>query len=1465
LPISLVLSPPHKLEGSLFNNTLKFVSQTLFIPYFTTIICLCCCPRITMPKRRWKNKLFTKVSLWQHGFLALFMICSTAFPAFNQCAIIGPTPIPDNDSITLGFNVSGLTNASLASPLQGICGVDVSFNHEYLGDLTITLISPAGTSVQLVGPPSLLAPQTNLSTWNVHFIPCGSPANPDAGFADQWSNDQMWDILTTYSGIYHPAAGCLEDFNVGSANGQWIIIVKDHDLLQTGNLISITLIFCDPTGLNCSECIPNAGVLSPASFDRCAGQSIQSADITVDFANNTPSPFLYGYQYLLVQGSTILQSGSAFSAIPPAGSYTLCGLSYLLADSVNVNADLAAGDLAGLLQDIMSGAICGKVSDVCIPVEIAAPPDTVVITTTLCQGEVFSFGGQNYTSNGTFYQVHDGPGMCDSIFEIRIAPRSLNVIIPVPDTLFCNLPMISLSAITGGANGPFSFFWTTSFGNITSSNTLPSITVDQAGPYTVSVTDGICGGAANTNVYAGPGFPQIFVDGGTITCSQTSVNLVPVYIPSNGSVMWTGPMGFMSTQPNINASLPGNYVLTITNTQGCSTSKEVLVGLDTTTFPISIYELPRYCPSGEVGLSVATGIPIVNYSWTGPNNFMANAGNPSVSDAGLYFVTSTFANGCQVTASHIFDGDFALPNISVPMTDTLNCSEIISLTVTSNTPGATYYWQLPNGSFAVQATLMVQQEGVYTAIVTGPNGCQNTAPVEIVEGADVFPFELFFDTLDCNHPIVTIGVTSMQADEFQWLNYAGPDADQSSIEVNSAGNYDVILTDTNSHCVLTASIFVPSDFGQPDFGYVLDTITCLDPMAQLSFIPYGGFMYTNVFWELPDLSIIPGPVLSTGLPGVYHLHAEAPNGCVNVKSIVIPVDTLPPFLLIEGDSITCDDTARIAVHPVDSVIAYAWTGPAILNDLGNVIEVTEAGIYTLEATGINGCINTVDIIVDSNYVLPIYTLVADTLRCDRPATLSVVTSESLLQYQWYDPSGLAIGTDSTIDVVLPGTYTIEIHGVNRCFAYDTFVLTAVTYPQISITTDTFTCADKIATLQSHIDIQPTSIIWQDVNNTTIGQNANVMVTQEGPFYLVVTGPNGCESRDTVTVPYDSITPHAIISLIGEVRCQQKNVMFDGSGSTGANLSFEWSTMGGNIVSDPLLPVINALDTGWYQLIVIGNGNGCPDTASYHLLPSPDEITQVMFSIMQARCSGDINGSIALTGITGGIEPFLFQLNGGPPQTDSLFDHLIPGMYQFAILDDAGCSYDTLISLPPTNVFTVDAGPDVEVYIGGTTTLTGMTDLVAADISGLVWDSLGVGLCTNCPDFEVSPYETTVFTFQVTSNTGCVVEDQLTVFVLEKGKFYIPNVFSPNGDNINDEVRIYPSPGIQKVIQWVIFDRWGNAVYGKTDFDPNDPTVFWDGRTSTGEFANPAVFPYMLEIQLINGKIELVHGNITLIR
>ena len=102
-------------------------------------------------------------------------------------------------------------------------------------------------------------------------------------------------------------------------------------------------------------------------------------------------------------------------------------------------------------------------------------------------------------------------------------------------------------------------------------------------------------------------------------------------------------------------------------------------------------------------------------------------------------------------------------------------------------------------------------------------------------------------------------------------------------------------------------------------------------------------------------------------------------------------------------------------------------------------------------------------------------------------------------------------------------------------------------------------------------------------------------------------------------------------------------------------------------------------------------------------------------------------------------------------------------------------------------------------------------------------------------------------------------------MIEKGKFFIPNIFSPNGDAVNDEIRFYAAPGIEKVLRWSIFDRWGNLVFSRDDFDPGDPNVYWNGTAQGSEMLNPGVFPFVVEVELINGNTEVHQGSITLIR
>jgi gliding motility-associated-like protein len=92
---------------------------------------------------------------------------------------------------------------------------------------------------------------------------------------------------------------------------------------------------------------------------------------------------------------------------------------------------------------------------------------------------------------------------------------------------------------------------------------------------------------------------------------------------------------------------------------------------------------------------------------------------------------------------------------------------------------------------------------------------------------------------------------------------------------------------------------------------------------------------------------------------------------------------------------------------------------------------------------------------------------------------------------------------------------------------------------------------------------------------------------------------------------------------------------------------------------------------------------------------------------------------------------------------------------------------------------------------------------------------------------------------------------------------MPNTFSPNGDGSNDVY--YPrGKGIQTVRSLRIFNRWGEMVYRRDNFKPNDPGAAWDGRFQGRELP-PDVFVYMIDVVCENQSIVTLKGDIALIR
>jgi gliding motility-associated-like protein len=139
-------------------------------------------------------------------------------------------------------------------------------------------------------------------------------------------------------------------------------------------------------------------------------------------------------------------------------------------------------------------------------------------------------------------------------------------------------------------------------------------------------------------------------------------------------------------------------------------------------------------------------------------------------------------------------------------------------------------------------------------------------------------------------------------------------------------------------------------------------------------------------------------------------------------------------------------------------------------------------------------------------------------------------------------------------------------------------------------------------------------------------------------------------------------------------------------------------------------------------------------------------------------------------------------------------------------------------------------------------------------------------CDTCRNFSIQLFKTTDFTANIVDTNGCAAVAKTIIIVDPKPGFYIPNAFSPNGDNINDFFDIKLGQDIEKVIKFQVFDRWGEMMYSRENFFPKreEEGHGWDGIFK-GKAMASAVFVWYAEIEGLDGEIFKAEGGVTLVR
>jgi gliding motility-associated-like protein len=287
-----------------------------------------------------------------------------------------------------------------------------------------------------------------------------------------------------------------------------------------------------------------------------------------------------------------------------------------------------------------------------------------------------------------------------------------------------------------------------------------------------------------------------------------------------------------------------------------------------------------------------------------------------------------------------------------------------------------------------------------------------------------------------------------------------------------------------------------------------------------------------------------------------------------------------------------------------------------------------------------------------------------------------------------------------------------------------------------------------------------------------------------------------------------------------------------------------------------------LAAGAYN-VTITDANNCTVTGSVALEePAPLAIT---FTVNDPNCFGNSNGSIIVSA-TGGVQPYRFSINGGNPQASNVFPGLGAGSYTITAFDVNDCETAEIIAVNAALELNVDLGDDIYIDQGDDATLQAVVNVPFDSLASVIWSPMpDSSECPGCLTQTVFPLVSTSYSIQIVDNKGCRDEDKVLVVVNRRRHIYVPNVFSPDGDGANDMFSIFAKPGtVRNIRSLALYDRWGENLFTLDNFLPNDPSLGWNG-TFKGQAMNPGVFVWVMEVEFIDGVVEIYKGDVTLSR
>ena len=411
-----------------------------------------------------------------------------------------------------------------------------------------------------------------------------------------------------------------------------------------------------------------------------------------------------------------------------------------------------------------------------------------------------------------------------------------------------------------GGTPPYIYSWNSNPAQNTAvASNLP------AGNYSVTVTDGFCSASASV--------PVNFVNGPTATVdsiihASCELNNAEAYVQiSEGTAPfnYTWSNGIIQTTPNITNVYAGTYILTVTDSKGCTdTAKAIINGSNIPTALIT-HTITAHCgySNGAITVGVANGNGPYQYEWN-TNPVQTDTVAKGV-PAGTYIVTITDNTGCTTTVSGVVP---QFPGPTVKLTSSPDICLQANGTATAKCNGGhgapyTYLWNTGDTTGMITGLAT----GSYSVTISD-GGCQASSTIEVplINGpnADFMIHPIATTILESNifftdqtmGPIVnwtwTLGDGAVQnISEFSY-NYQGPGVYPVSMVVVDTNNCVDTIRDTiiirDIFTIYIPNSFTPNDDGFNDGFSPKGTNIDTEGFEMYIFNRWGNQMYFTDKW-----------------------------------------------------------------------------------------------------------------------------------------------------------------------------------------------------------------------------------------------------------------------------------------------------------------------------------------------------------------------------------------------------------------------------------------------------------------------------------------------------------------------------------------------------------------------------------------------------------------------------------------